>query len=167
MAHDVTEEGGHQGSVDSAPLEEEIASLRDRLLRALADAENTRRYAKRQVEDARKFAISSFARELLGVVDNLQRTLDAADLEKSETSRDGPLIEGVRATQRHLEQVLDRFGIHKVASLGERFDPNLHEAMMAIDDPSHPPGTVVYVAEEGYLIHGRLLRPAKVSVVRP
>jgi len=100
-------------------------------------------------------------------VGNLQRTLDAADLEKSEASGDGPLIEGVRATQRHLEQVLDRFGIHKFASLGERFDPNLHEAMMAIDDPSHPPGTVVYVAEEGYLIHGRLLRPAKVSVVRP
>jgi len=70
MAHDATEEDGHQGCVESAPLEEEIASLRDRLLRALADAENTRRYAKRQVEDARKFAISSFARELLGGVDN-------------------------------------------------------------------------------------------------
>lgn len=166
MAHGTTGEDRQQGSVESAALEEEIASLRDRLLRALADAENTRRLAERQVEDARKFAISSFARELLGVIDNLQRTIAAVDLGTSEASQDGPLVQGVHATQRQLQQVLEHFGIRRVASLGERFDPNLQEAVMAVDDPSHPPGTVVHVAEEGYLIHDRLLRPAKVFVVK-
>lgn len=165
MTHDAEREG-HQGCAESAPLKEEIASLRDRLLRALADAENTRRLAERQTEDARKFAISSFARELLRVVDNLQRTLAAVGLDRLEVNQEGPLIGGILATQRQLEQVLERFGIHRFASLGKRFDPNLHEAMMAVEDHSHPAGTVVHVAEEGYLIHGRLLRPAKVSVAK-
>ena len=76
------------------------------------------------------------------------------------------MIEGVRATQRQLEQILERFGIHKFTSLGERYDPHLHEAVMAVSDSSHAPGTVIHVAEEGYFVYGRLLRPAKVYIAR-
>jgi molecular chaperone GrpE len=165
MPHSNDDEAVAQEAVDVATLIAENASLRDRLLRALADAENTRRRAERTEEEARQYAISDFARELLMVADNLKRTIAAA-AERSETVEDDRLIEGVRATERLLEQTLGRFGVCKIDALGKRFDPSLHEAVMEADDASPPPGTVIRVVEDGYTIHDRLLRPARVVVAR-
>jgi len=164
--HSVEDEAVATEAVDVGTLLKENVSLRDRLLRALADAENTRRQATRTAGDARRFAIADFARELLIVVDNLQRTIDAADSQAPLTSENAALVEGVRATLRVLLQTLERFGVRRISALGERFDPNLHEAVMAVDDPAQPPGTVTQVVEQGYTIHGRLLRPARVVMCK-
>jgi len=164
MPHSNVHEAVAQEAQDVATLIAENASLRDRLLRALADAENIRRRAERTAEDARQYAISFFARELLMVADNLERTIAAA-AERTETVEDDALIEGVRATKRLLEETLSHFGVRKIEALGQRFDPSLHEAVMEADDPSQPPGTV-RVLEDGYTIHDRLLRPARVVVAR-
>ena len=110
--------------------------------------------------------IADFARELLAVADNLQRTIAAASRHSPEKVEDEALIEGVRATDRLLEHTFSRFGIQKIDARGKPFDPTLHEAMMEVDDPSQPPGAVVRVAEDGYKIHDRLLRPARVFVVK-
>lgn len=151
---------------DVAALQAENASLRDRLLRALADAENTRRRAERSVEDARQYAVADFARELLTVADNLQRAIAAAERESSGPSSDASLLEGVRATQRMLLAVFERFGIRKIEALGAAFDPTLHEAVMELDDPAQAPGAVVQVMEDGYMIRDRLLRPARVAIAK-
>jgi molecular chaperone GrpE len=150
--------------VDVGTLVAENASLRERLLRALADAENTRRRAERSTAEARQYAISDLARELLGIADNLQRAIEAAGQQTADA--DPSLIEGVRATERMLEQLLERFGIRKIEALGQAFDPNRHEAVMQVDDAERPPGTVAQVIQDGYTIHDRLLRPARVIVSR-
>ena len=171
MTHSIEDEAVATEAVDigtllkeNAALLEEKASLQDRLLRALAEAENTRRQAARTAEEARRFAIADFARELLIVIDNLQRTIDAADGQGPSARENATLIEGVQATLRVLLQTLERFGVRRIEALGQRFDPNLHEAVMEVDDPTQPPGTVTQVVEDGYTIHGRLLRPARVVV---
>ena len=164
MPHRDVDEAIAKEAVDTATLVAENQSLRDRLLRALADVENTRRRAERTAEDARQYAISDFAREVLVVADNLKRTIAAA--QRAETVEDAALIEGVRATERLLEHTLTQFGVRKIEALGQRFDPALHEAVMEVDEPSQPPGTIVRVVEDGYTIHGRLLRPARVFVAR-
>jgi molecular chaperone GrpE len=166
MAHSNVDEAVAQEAVDVGTLVAENASLRDRLLRALADAENTRRRAERAVEEAQQYAISDLARELLVVADNLRRTLEAAERDSTERAEDSALIQGVRATERLLEHVLKRFGIQKIDAVGKRFDPSLHEAVMEVNDASHPAGSVVRVLEDGYTIHDRLLRPARVAVAR-
>jgi molecular chaperone GrpE len=164
MPHSNVDEAIAQEAVDTATLVAENASLRDRLLRALADAENTRRRAERTADEARQYAVADFARELLAVADNLRRTITAASDDGSETAE--ALIEGVRATERLLEQVFARFDIRKIEALDQPFDPNLHEAIMEVEDTTRTPGTVVRVAEEGYTIHDRLLRPARVLVAK-
>jgi molecular chaperone GrpE len=166
MSHSNVDEAVTTEAVDVATLVAENASLRDRLLRALADADNTRRRAERAAEEARKYAIADFARELLAVADNFQRTIAAASRHSPETVEDQALIEGVRATERLLEHTFSSFGIQKIDALGKPFDPTLHEAVMEVDDPSQPPGTVVRVVEDGYTIHDRLLRPARVLVAK-
>jgi molecular chaperone GrpE len=144
----------------------EIASLRERLMRALAETENTRRQGERRAQDAQQYAITNFARELLQVVDNLRRAIDAgaADAEAREGDR---LIKGVAATERILTQILSRFGVEKLNALNEPFDPMKHEAVMETDETEQPPGNVAQVLENGYRIHDRLLRPARVVVARP
>ena len=166
MPHSPVDEAIATEAVDAATLVAENASLRDRLLRALAEEENTRRRAERTVEEARQYAISDFAREILTIADNLQRTIAAVDRHPPETTRDAALIEGVQVTDRMLQHALERFDIRKIDALGKRFDPTLHEAVMATDDDTQPPGTVVRVVEDGYTIHDRLLRPARVFVAK-
>jgi molecular chaperone GrpE len=166
MPHHMVDEVVAAEAIDPATLIAENQSLRDRLLRALAEAENTRRRAERTAEEARQYAISDLARELLVVADNLQRTIAAAERHAPESVEDAALIEGVRATERILTQTLERFGIRKIEALGRPFDPNLHEAVMEVDDPEQPPGTVVRIVEDGYTIHDRLLRPARVFVAK-
>ena len=162
--HSIEDEAVATEAVDVGTLLNENVSLRDRLLRALADAENTRRQASRTAGDARRFALADFARELLIVVDNLERTIDAADAQAPLTSENAALIEGVQATLRVLLRTLERFGVRRISAFGKRFDPNLHEAVMQVDDSAEQPGTVTQVVEQGYTIHDRLLRPARVVV---
>jgi molecular chaperone GrpE len=151
---------------DAAALAVENGSLRDRLMRALAEAENTRQRANRTVAEARQYAIADFARELLAVADNLQRAIAAAERHAPETVEEAAVIEGVRNTERMLMAILERFGVRKIEALGARFDPTWHEAVMELDDPAHPRGTVVRVVQDGYTIHDRLLRPARVVVAK-
>jgi molecular chaperone GrpE len=145
-------------------LQEENKSLQDRLLRALADAENVRRHADRTATEARQYAISEFARELLTVVDNLERTVEAAQKHSRKSAENSTLLEGVQATLRAFLQTLERFGVRQIDAQGKPFDPHFHEAVAAVADSSQPPGTVMEVVEQGYTLHDRLLRPARVVV---
>ena len=146
-------------------LEAEMASLNDKLLRALAETENVRRRALRDKEDASKYAIANFAKETLSVADNLSRAL--ASIEDEMRKGDGAvanLIVGLEMTERELLNTLERFGVTPIDAMGARFDHNLHEAMFEIDDKDKPVGTVLQVLETGYVLKDRLLRPAKVGV---
>lgn len=150
-----------------AKLEAEVASLKDQLLRAMAETENTRRRAQRDREDASKFAVSSFAKDLVGVADNLRRALEAVPpegREKDEMLKS--LAVGVEATERQLLGAFERAGIKKVDPTGELFDPNFHQVMFEIENTGKPAGTVVQVLQPGYTIHGRLLREAMVGVAK-
>ena len=143
----------------------EIASLRDRLMRALTETENTRRQGERRAQDAQQYAITNFARELLQVVDNLRRAIEASPADPEARKADG-LLEGVAATERILMQILNRFGVREIGALNEPFDPKKHEAVMETDETEQPPGSVVQVLEDGYMLHDRLLRPARVVVAK-
>jgi molecular chaperone GrpE len=143
----------------------EIAALRDRLMRALAETENTRRQGERREQDAPQYAITNFARELLQVVDNLRRAIDASAADPEPRKADG-LIAGVAATDRILTQIFNRFGVEEIDALNEPFDPRKHEAVMETDETKQPPGSVVQVLENGYMVHDRLLRPARVVVAK-
>jgi molecular chaperone GrpE len=166
---DLAGEGLSADSQERAAVEaaNENASLRDRLLRALAEVENTRRRAERSVADAREYGISDFAAELLSVADNLQRAVASAEDRIDQTPGDAALLDGVRATQRQLLATLGRFGVKRIEALGASFDPNLHEVMAEVEDDSSPPRSVVSVLEDGYIIHDRLLRASRVAVAKP
>ena len=145
----------------------EAAQLKDQLLRAMAETENTRRRAQRDREDAQKYGVTSFAREVLSVADNLRRALDAipaGSLERDEALK--TLYEGVAATERQLDAALGKQQIQRVWPEGERFDSNLHQAMFEVPNSGKPAGTIVQVLQAGYTIHDRLLRPALVGVAK-
>lgn len=145
----------------------EAAQLKDQLLRALAETENVRRRAQREREDAGKYAIANFARDVLQVSDNLHRALEAipaAALAEDEALRN--LHEGVSATERQLAAALERQAVKRVWPIGEKFDANLHQAMFEVPTMDQMPGTVVQVMQAGYVIHDRLLRPALVGVAK-
>jgi molecular chaperone GrpE len=146
----------------------EAADLKDRLLRSLAEMENLRRRTERQVDDARVYGIANFARDVLGVGDNMRRALEAVTPELRETADTGvkALIEGVELTERELLRVLEKHGVKKLEPLGGKFDPNLHQAMYEVPDPSVPAGTVAQVMQAGYTIGDRVLRPAMVAVTK-
>jgi len=145
----------------------EAAQYKDQLLRAMAETENTRRRAARDKDDAQKYGITSFAREVLSVADNLRRALEAipADaLQSDEVLK--TLYDGVLATERQLEAALGKQQIQRIWPEGERFDSNFHQAMFEVPDSGKPAGTVVQVLQAGYKIHDRLLRPALVGVAK-
>jgi molecular chaperone GrpE len=146
-------------------LRSENAALRERLMRALAETENTRRQGERRTQDARQYAITNFARELLQVVDNLRRAIDAG-AGRADTGNGGGLIDGVVATDRILAQILKRFGVEEIEALNAPFDPEKHEAVMEVDAAEQPPRSVVQVLENGYTLNDRLLRPARVAVAK-
>ena len=141
--------------------------LKDQLLRALADAENARRRAKKDVDDARNYAISRFAQDLLGVADNLGRALESIPAERRESDEAVKAIaEGIEMTAREFETVLGRHGITRIDPLGEKFDYNLHQALFETAETDQPDGTVVQVFQTGYRIGERLLREAMVGVAK-
>jgi molecular chaperone GrpE len=149
-------------------LAREAADNKDRLLRSLAEMENMRRRTERQVADAREYGITAFARDVLAVADNMNRALSAIDPQLRETADAGlkSLLEGVELTERELLKVLEKHGVKKFEPTGEKFDPNLHQAMYEVPDPSVPNGTVAKVVQAGYMIGDRVLRPALVGVAK-
>jgi molecular chaperone GrpE len=144
------------------------ADFKDRLLRTLADMENLRKRTEREVADARQFGITGFARDVLQVADNMHRALETVGPELRQTMDAGisTLVEGIELTERELLKVLEKHGVKKISPLGEKFDPNLHQAMYEIADGSAAPGTVAQVIQAGYLIGERMLRPALVAVAK-
>jgi molecular chaperone GrpE len=150
-------------------LARENAEQKDQLLRTLAEMENLRRRTEREVRDMRQYGIASFARDVLAVADNMDRALQALDAELREAADPGvkALLDGVELTERELLKVLDKHGVKKFEpQKGDRFDPNLHQAMYEVPDPSQPAGTVAQVVQAGYMIGERMLRPALVGVAK-
>ena len=146
-------------------LQAEKAELQDKLLRALAEAQNARRRAQQDVERERKFGIERFAKDVLSVADNLGRALSALpdDGEAIDPALRNVIV-GVQATERELQSVLERHGVTRIEALGKPFSAEFHQAMMEVEDPAVPAGTVVQELIPGYLIAGRLLRAAMVAV---
>ncbi len=138
------------------------------MLRALAELENTRRRADRDRAEALKYGAASFARDMLGVADNLQRALNAVAELDQETLPDAAksLLEGVAATERDLIASMGRHKVSPVSPMGEKFDPNMHEAMFEAPGTGQPAGTIIEVIETGYMMDERLLRPAKVGIAK-
>ena len=148
-------------------LNSENAELKDRLLRTLAEMENLRRRTEKEVADARAYGVTRFANDMLPLADNLRRALDNVQLEVR--LAEGPLktlAEGLELTERDFLSRLARHRVKKLEPLGQKFDPNMHEALFEVPDPSVPSGTVAQVVEDGYSIGERCLRPAKVGVAR-
>lgn len=148
-----------------AALEAEVAQLKNDYLRALADTQNAKRMAQKQIEDNSKYAMSNFAKELLPVADNLTRALMAAPEAARAASTDlNTLAVGVEMTEKELQNALGKYGVRRIDSLNQPFNPHHHQAMQEVDRTDIPSGTVVMVYQDGYLIQDRLLRPAMVVV---
>ena len=146
----------------------ENASLKDKVLRTLAEMENLRRRTEKEVADAKAYGVSSFARDMLTFADNLRRALDNVPAEAREGA-DAALkafVEGIELTERDFLSRLARHGVRKLEPKGQKFDPNFHEALYEAHDESIAPGAVAHVVEEGFAIGDRVLRPAKVGVAK-
>lgn len=143
----------------------EIAAMKDQALRALADVENVRKRGEREVADMSKYAVTGFARDLVSVLENLQRAVDSIPAEMKESQ---PAVKnlamGVEMTLKELLSAFNKHGIERVDPMGQKFDHNFHQAVAQVDAPDAEAGTVVQVLQAGYTIHDRLLRPAMVAV---
>ncbi|MEO0500873.1 MAG: nucleotide exchange factor GrpE [Pseudomonadota bacterium] len=161
---DIAAEGDADEDARVEELLTEIADLKDRLARQAAETENVRKRGAREKADSANYAITGFARDLLSVADNLARALDAA--EKDEVVNEG-LLTGVKMTEKELLKAFEKHGIARVDSVGEKLDPNLHQAMMEVEATDETPaGTIALELQPGYTIRDRLLRPAMVSVAK-
>ncbi len=151
-----------------APLVAERDELKDRVLRTLAEMENLRRRTEREVADARTYAVTNFARDMLNAADNIRRALESVpEAERNEaTGAFKALIDGIELTERDLGKTLERHGVKAIEPKGQRFDPNRHQAMFEVPDTEVPSGTVVQVMQSGYVIGDRTLRPALVGVAK-
>lgn len=143
----------------------ENAKLKDDYLRAFAEAENTKKRCQQEIEKNNKFAIANFAKELLGVADNLQRAIDAASKEEDNIACES-LLKGIELTQNELTKVFDKFNIHKMDIIGTIFDPNFHQVIQEVSDKSKPAGTIIAEIQTGYMINDRILREAMVVVTK-
>ncbi len=180
-----TEGGAHDSSLTSeaspqSPIGEpepftelenlyaENAGLKDKVLRTLAEMENLRRRTEREVSEAKTYGVTSFARDMLTFADNLRRAVDSVPAAEREAASAAlkTFVEGIELTERDFLSRLTRHGVKKIEPQGHKFDPNMHEALFEVPDPSVVAGTVVQVVESGYAIGERCLRPAKVGVAR-
>ena len=163
-----TAEGNQDPFVVLQNLQKENSDLKDRFLRTLADMENLRRRTEKEVADAKLYGVSSFARDMLGLADNLRRAVENIpdELHKSGNSAITTLVDGLEVIERDFISRLARHGAKKMEPLGTKFDPNLQEALYEVPDETVPNGTVVKVVEDGYTIGDRTLRPAKVGISR-
>ena len=169
VAEATVNDAGTQASPDPiAVLEAEKADLRDKFLRLMADMENLRRRTEREVADARTYAVANFARDMLNVADNVRRAIESVPDEARATAEGAfkGLIEGIDLTERDLLKTLERHGVKKLDPHGQKFDPNVHQAMFEVPNPEVPSGTVVQVVQSGYVIGDRVLRPALVGVAK-
>ena len=166
-----------QGEDDSEGEEESISDALDRLksdldaaqqdvLYAKADTQNVRRRLEREKDDARAYAVTGFAREILSVADNLTRALSAVPEELREDEKLKGLLAGIEATQREMDKIFTNHGISRIASMGLPLDPNQHQAMLEVPSADAEPGTIVQEMQAGYMIKDRLLRPAMVGVAK-
>ena len=153
-------DASEQSTQQSTALEREHTETKDRLLRALAEMENLRKRTEREVADSRLYSVTSFARDLLIVADNMSRALDTVtpELRESAESSVKSLIEGVELTERELLKALEKNGVRQFTPQGEKFDPNVHQAMFEIPDATVPAGSVVQVVQPGYMLGDRVLR---------
>lgn len=167
-AADVSEAGAESDFEVLERLMKENEELKDRALRIAADMENLRRRTVRDVQEARAYSVANFARDMLGVSDNLRRALDAIPAEAKAGGDAGfkALIEGVEMTERDMHVALERHGVKKLNPEGEKFDPHFHQAMFEVPNPDVPANTVVQVVQQGYSIGDRVLRPAMVGVAK-
>ncbi|QTD55615.1 nucleotide exchange factor GrpE [Parasphingorhabdus cellanae] len=165
-------EGGDEGSDETsqddriAALENELAEAKQQVLYAQAETQNVRRRLEKDAQDAKAYAATGFARDILSVSDNLQRALAAIPNEIKNEEKWKGLIGGIEATGRELETVFEKNGIKRVASVGLPLDPNQHQAMVEVPTDEQEPGTVVQEMQAGYMIKDRLLRPAFVGVAK-
>ncbi|RVQ69111.1 nucleotide exchange factor GrpE [Croceicoccus ponticola] len=164
-------EGGEDAEVEStderlAALEEELAEAKQQVLYARAETQNVRRRMEKDIADARTYAATGFARDVLSVSDNLTRALEAIPEELREDDKMKGLVAGIEATSRELDNVFGQHGISRIAARGMPLDPNQHQAVVEIPSTDAEPGTVVQEMQAGYMIKGRLLRPAMVGVAK-
>ncbi len=149
-------------------LQEEIVSLKDQLLRAVAETENVRRRGQRDLDEGRKYAVTGFARDLSSVIENLYRAIGSITPElRGSNEAIENLAQGLDMTLREMTSTLERHGVKRIWPQGEIFNHNHHQAVAQIDDNEHPAGTILQVLQAGYIIHDRLLQPAMVCVSRP
>ena len=149
-----------------AALKADLETARQDVLYAKAETQNVRRRMEKDVADARAYAATGFAREILGVADNLARAIEAVPEDLREDSKFKGLVTGIQATQRELEKAFAQQGITRIAAMGLPLDPNQHQAMMEIPSNDAEPGTIVQEMQAGYMIRDRLLRPAMVAVAK-
>lgn len=149
-----------------ARLREELEATKQDVLYAKADAQNVRRRAEKDVQDARTYAVTGFARDVLSIADNLARAIEAIPEDLREDSKFKGLVAGIQATQRELDKVFTQHGITRIAAKGLPLDPNQHQAMLEIPTDEAEPGVVVQEMQSGYMIRDRLLRPAMVGVAK-
>lgn len=177
-----TDESSTEAAADPAPAQSEAerdaaavqaliaenASLKDKVLRTLAEMENLRRRTEKEVADAKTYGVTALARDMLTFADNLRRALENVPAEAREAADNAlrAFVEGIELTERDFLSRLARHGVRKLEPKGQKFDPNFHEAMFEAHDESVPPGTVAHVVEEGFAIGERVLRPAKVGVAK-
>jgi len=161
---DVTDEDAESIELNlddvTAQLEADLAEAKDAALCAQADAVNVQRRAEQEVDKARKFALERFVSELLPVVDNMERALEAAGTDEAVK----PIVEGVELTQKSLIDALQKHGVETIDPMGEPFDPQIAQAMSMVENPEVEPNTVIAVMQKGYQLNGRLVRPAMVMV---
>jgi len=145
-------------------LQQQLADAKDQTLRTAAEMQNVRRRAEKDVESAHKYALEKFVNGVLPIADNLDRTLDAVPDREAEGVK--PLVEGVELTRKTLLDVLSRFQVEQIDPLGAPFDPQFHEAVSMVENPSAEPNSVLHVMQKGYTLNGRLLRAAMVMVAK-
>lgn len=150
-----------------AALEQDVANAKDQTLRALAEVENIRKRSQREREDARKYAVTDFARDLLSFADNFRRALESLPQDAAQMDeRVKGVIEGIEAMERDVLTVFDRHGITRITPVDEPFNPNFHEVMFEAPGTGKPAGTIIQIIEPGYMLHDRLLRPARVGIAK-
>jgi molecular chaperone GrpE len=147
-----------------AKLNEEITNLKDQRLRAIAELENFRKRAEKDQSDALKYGVSNFAKEIINISDNIERAQSSIPEEAKNNETIKPVIEGIDLIAQSVVTTFEKIGIKKIESLNEKFDHNLHQAMMEIEKDDLEPGTIVQELIPGYTLHDRLLRPAMVGV---
>ena len=166
----VSEEPKDQEEAETSPedliekLNEEITSLKDQRLRAIAELENFRKRAEKDQSDALKYGISNFAKEIINIRDNIERAQISISDEAKNNEAIKSVIEGIDLIAQSVVSTFEKIGIKKIESLNEKFDHNLHQAMMEIENDELDPGTIVQELISGYTLHDRLLRPAMVGV---